>query len=175
MFSSKLAFALFTFIGLGAIQGSYGQTPTGAVAAVPAPPGLSFLYSLNCTLGTQIPVGTGPRGTRIVIPIVGGTFQGPKLKGKILNLGADWALSSTDSSGSVNVDTRYQLVTDDDGANIFIQTNGPSKKDGKIHLRITFETGSDKYYWLNSVVAVGILTTGSGWVGIDAWEVLSPA
>lgn len=86
MFFSKLAFALSTFIGLAAIQGSYGQ-PTGAVAAVaavpPAPPGLSFLYSLNCTLGTQIPVGTGPRGTRIVIPIVGGTFQGPKLKGRL--------------------------------------------------------------------------------------------
>ncbi|KAK3348166.1 hypothetical protein B0H65DRAFT_462569 [Neurospora tetraspora] len=137
MFFSKLAFALSTFIGLAAIQGSYGQ-PTGAVAAVaavpPAPPGLSFLYSLNCTLGTQIPVGTGPRGTRIVIPIVGGTFQGPKLKGKILNLGADWALSSTSTSGAestVNVDTRYQLVTDD-GANIFIQTRGmlPSQTRG---------------------------------------------
>ncbi|KAK3951095.1 hypothetical protein QBC32DRAFT_215796 [Pseudoneurospora amorphoporcata] len=170
---SKLVFALST-LAL-AIQGSYAHPISAAPVAVPAPPGLSFLYSLNCTLGTIIPVGTGPRENRIVIPIIGGIFQGPKLKGKILNLGADWALSSTSGAESTtNVDTRYQLVTDD-GANIFIQTNGPAKKDGKVHLRITFETGSTKYFWLNSVVAVGILTTGDGWVGIDVWEVLSPA
>ncbi|KAH7625832.1 hypothetical protein SMAC4_12887 [Sordaria macrospora] len=167
---SKLVFVLST-LAL-AIQGSYAR-PTSP-APTPAPPGLNFLYSLNCTLGTAIPVGTGPRGSRIVIPITGGTFQGPKLKGKILNLGADWALSSTSGAESTtNVDTRYQLVTDD-GANIFIQTNGPAKKDGKIHLRMTFETGSAKYFWLNSVVAVGILTTGNGFVAIDAWEVVSP-
>lgn len=74
---SKLVFVLST-LAL-AIQGSYAR-PTSP-APTPAPPGLNFLYSLNCTLGTAIPVGTGPRGSRIVIPITGGTFQGPKLKG----------------------------------------------------------------------------------------------
>jgi hypothetical protein len=31
-----------------------------------------------------------------------------------------------------------------------------------------FETGSEKYYWLNNVVAVGVLTAGNG-VTIDGW------
>lgn len=48
----------------------------------PAAPGLTFLYSLNCTLGAPIPVGKGPHGTRLVIPIVGGSFSGPRLSGR---------------------------------------------------------------------------------------------
>lgn len=75
---SKLAFTLFTLMSL-AIQGSYAQPISSA--ANPTSPGLNFLYSLNCTLGTAINVGTGPRGSRVVIPITGGTFSGPKLKG----------------------------------------------------------------------------------------------
>jgi hypothetical protein len=39
------------------------------------------LYSLNCTLGPSIAVGSGPHGTRTVIPITGGTFSGPRLSG----------------------------------------------------------------------------------------------
>ena len=50
-------------------------------AAKPAPPGLTYLYSLNCTLAASLPVGAGPHGTRTVIPIVGGTFSGPRMSG----------------------------------------------------------------------------------------------
>jgi hypothetical protein len=52
-----------------------------ACTKTPAAPGLTYLYSLNCTLGPAIEVGAGPHGTRVVIPIVGGTFSGPKLSG----------------------------------------------------------------------------------------------
>jgi hypothetical protein len=48
---------------------------------IPAAPGLTYLYSLNCTLGPSIQVGGGPHGTRVVIPIIGGTFSGPQLSG----------------------------------------------------------------------------------------------
>jgi hypothetical protein len=47
----------------------------------PAAPSLTYLYSLNCTLGASLDVGGGPHGSRVVIPITGGTFSGPKLKG----------------------------------------------------------------------------------------------
>ncbi|KAI1334454.1 hypothetical protein F5Y15DRAFT_289832 [Xylariaceae sp. FL0016] len=140
--------------------------------ADPTPPGLTYLYTVNATLGTSIDVGTGPEGQRTVIPITGGTFSGPKLSGIVLNLGADWAL--TDQYGTSHPDTRYQLQTDD-GANIFIRTNGPAQADGHIHLRTTFETGHEDYYWLNNVVAVGILTSGTGYVVIDTWQLVSPA
>ncbi|KAK3901800.1 hypothetical protein C8A05DRAFT_44626 [Staphylotrichum tortipilum] len=144
---------------------------TACAGATPSPPGLSFLYSLNCTLSASIPVGAGPHGTRVVIPITGGTFSGPKLKGKVLNLGADWGL--VDKDGVFSADTRYQLQTDD-GADIFIRTSGPAQADGHLHLRIVFETGNANYYWLNNIVAVGILTSGDGYVLIDAWQLESP-
>ncbi|EAQ92020.1 hypothetical protein CHGG_00255 [Chaetomium globosum CBS 148.51] len=109
-----------------------------ASAATPAAPGLTYLYSLNCTLGQALPVGAGPHGTRTVIPITGGTFSGPRLSGKVLNLGADWGL--IDKDGTFSADTRYHLQTDDN-AHIFIRTAGPAQASGKIHLRMEFETG----------------------------------
>jgi len=40
---------------------------------------------------------------------------------------------------------------------------------------MTFETGNEKYYWLNNIVAVGILQPGNGYVVIDGWQLGSPA
>lgn len=158
--------------------------------ATPPVPGYEFLYSLNCTLAPSFSVGDGPRGPRTVIPITGGTFEGPKIKGKlssivvgkcqsndepfpgtVLNLGADWLW--TDSRNRAHPDTRYGLRTDD-GANIYIQTFGSAQDDGLIHLHGVFETGSDKYWWLNDIVAVGILKAGASSVKIDMWYVKSP-
>lgn len=92
----------------------------------------------------------------------------PLNTGKVLDIGADWGW--TDPYGTFHPDTRYQLQTDD-GANIFIRTNGPAQKDGTIHLHCLFETGHKDYYWLNNVVAVGILRSGEGYVVIDTWQV----
>lgn len=91
--------------------------------------------------------------------------------GKVLDLGADWGL--VDNDGTFSADTRYQLETDD-GAHIFIRTSGPAQPDGRVHLRMVFETGSAKYYWLNNIVAVGILRPGTGHVMIDAWQLETP-
>lgn len=93
--------------------------------------------------------------------------------GNVSNLGADWGISDN-NTGIFSADTRYNLVTDD-GANIFIQTSGPKQPDGHLHLREIFETGHPDYYWLNEIVAVGILTSGDGWVSIDSWQLESPA
>jgi hypothetical protein len=224
-----------------------------ARSATPKAPTLTYLYSLNCTLAPAIPIGDGPRGNRVAIPITGGTFNGPRLNGiirsiffvfyhrlagisylsctplpdlpqtlldtlnarlpkvcirrraydfcyqisyiphtstfyssalfettspiafllctnshsgTILNLGADWGLTS--SRGTFSADTRYNLRTSD-GANIFIQTTGPAQPNGKIYLREIFETGDERYYWLNDIIGVGVLTAGNGWVAIESW------
>ena len=87
---------LSSTVGLGPPQ-IFGQTSTmkgfiafllgisasaaSCAAATPAAPGLTFLYSLNCTLAAPLPVGAGPHGTRMVIPITGGTFSGPRMSG----------------------------------------------------------------------------------------------
>jgi hypothetical protein len=89
--------------------------------------------------------------------------------GKVLNLGADWLL--VDSRGNSRPDTRYNIQTDD-GTYIYVQTEGPTLKDGRILLRGKFETNTNgTYAWLNDVVGVGVLTAKTNQVLIDMWEV----
>ena len=52
----------------------------------PKAPGLSYLYTVNITGGPVTVIGPGPRGTRLVVPIIGGTFSGPKLNGTLFPL-----------------------------------------------------------------------------------------
>ncbi|GLB22659.1 hypothetical protein AtubIFM61612_003235 [Aspergillus tubingensis] len=92
---------------------------------------------------------------------------------KILDVGADWGLVDP-QTGIFSADTRYNFRTDD-GENIFLQTSGPKSPSGQLHLRLVFETGSRKYYWLNNVVAIGILTNvaetaNTSLLRIDAWN-----
>ena len=42
---------------------------------------------------STVPIGPSSFGLRIVAPIVGGTVQGPKIKGKLLPVGGDWSSS----------------------------------------------------------------------------------
>lgn len=84
------------------------------------------------------------------LSLSGATRTDKPCVGKIENVGADWGL--TDPRTNIfSADTRYNLRTDD-GADIFIQTAGPKAPDGHLHLRLIFETGSPKYYWLNNVL-----------------------
>lgn len=76
-----------------------------------------------------------------------------------------------DAHGNSRPDTRYNLQTDD-GAIIYVQTNGPTLKDGRILLSGKFETDSNgTYSWMNDVVAVGVLNVnGTNQVLIDMWQ-----
>lgn len=69
-----------------------------------------------------------------------------------MNVGADWGRVDP-RTNIFSADTRYNLRTDD-GADIFIRTSGPQVPDGHLHLRLVFETGSPKYYWLNNIVGM---------------------
>jgi hypothetical protein len=95
--------------------------------------------------------------------------------GEILNLGADWGLTDP-QTGIFSADTRYNLRTHD-GANILLQTSGPAQPEGGLQLRVLFETGDKDYYWLNNVVAVGLLSNVEGGgedsflLRIDVWHV----
>jgi len=48
---------------------------------------------------------TSGQGKRRIIPITGGHFEGPRLKGTILDNGADWQVVNPD--GVAIIDTRY--------------------------------------------------------------------
>ncbi|KAF9891048.1 hypothetical protein FE257_004983 [Aspergillus nanangensis] len=147
-----------------------------AIATSPPSPALTFLYTAYVECDGNLMRSEGPYGTRMTIPIVGGNFTGPHLSGTILNVGADWGVVDPQTK-IFSADTRYNLRTND-GEGIFIRTSGPTSPSGPLHLRLIFETGSRKYYWLNHIIAIGTLTpvkltaTGST-LRIDAWNMAS--
>ncbi|SPQ24998.1 f2427f4d-c243-4748-9e87-088afa891fec [Thermothielavioides terrestris] len=141
----------------------------------PKAPGLSHLYTVNITGGDAVPVGPGPRGTRLVVPILGGNFAGPKLKGTVLPIGADWALTDANGvNGSLTANVRQTFKTDD-GAFIQVFETGEVQPDGSAFVRLAYETGSEAYYWLNTVVAIGIIhNVDTNHLTIDTWQMTAP-
>src|SRR5581483_752121 len=66
-------------------------------------------------------IGAGPRGTRVTFPITGGSFEGERLRGKVLPGGDDWTVKRMD--GVIELDLRITLEADD-GALIHMTFEG---------------------------------------------------
>ena len=99
-------------------------------------------------------------GTRLIVPVTGGTFTGPKLKGTALPGGSDAILRRADGASILSV--RATLKTDDEQL-IFMTYDGimytpPGGKPTDLYFRTTpkFETASQKYEWITRIVAVGV-------------------
>lgn len=79
---------------------------------MPEPPVLEFAFEVRADVADPIVVGELPDGrTRRIIEILGGSFEGPALKGRLLPGGADWQLIRRED-GFTEVDARYTLETD---------------------------------------------------------------
>ena len=99
-------------------------------------------------------VGSTPRGRLFIFPILGGSFEGDRLRGKVLAGGGDWATATAD--GVFELDLRATLEADD-GALIYLTFTGV-RDDGRQYLRTLprFETAAPQYDFLNRLLAVGI-------------------
>src|SRR5438093_6967293 len=73
---------------------------------------VEFLFHLALTLGERHVLKDGPQGSRVVVRVTGGSFEGPRLKGTVLEPGGDWV--SARSDGTFKLDVRLMLRTDDD-------------------------------------------------------------
>jgi len=148
-----------------------------------------FLCHMEATLAPTIDVGSGALGPRMIANVTGGTMEGPRLSGKVLPSGADWFLPKFED-GLVNLDVRALLETDD-GAHIYTQYTGriafaperaaellAQEKRGDVdpdtyYFRTAplFETGSEKYHWLNRIQCVGVGEIIPGGVAYDIFEI----
>lgn len=125
-------------------------------------PTLEHVLTVHASIEAPIQMGKTPQGQRRVIPISGGTFEGPGLKGTIMPGGEDWQVVRED--GVTELDARYWLRTDD-GAIIRVHNQvvlAPPVQgaaDAKQYLRssVRFEAPIGKYDWLNKAVFVGTL------------------
>jgi hypothetical protein len=129
-------------------------------AAEPANPTTVLAFEEIVTLGPVINVGKTPRGTRIIIPITGGTFKGPRIAGTIIPGGWDWQLGRAD--GCTEVEADYMLRTHD-GVVINIRNEGTlcppeaGQPSTPARTQPRFEAPIGKYDWLNRGSFVGTL------------------
>ena len=130
---------------------------------------LKEFFRATVKLDPSIDIGPVPTGIRRVIPIIGGTFEGERIKGEILPVGADWNLIQPNDI--MYVSARYMLKTDDgvvisilnegwahidDGVMAKIMANqlAPDDEGWYVFLHPRFEAPAGKYQWLNERVFV---------------------
>ena len=142
-------------------------------------PGLEFALQLKVTLGETYSIANTQHGRRTVIPITGGTFEGPLLKGTIINGGADYQLANAD--GRTEIEAIYS-IKNDDGVYIHVRNRGiiasGKDADGKpsFYFRAApqFEAPADsKYGWLNNALFVCAPEFSQQFQGIvlNVWKV----
>lgn len=136
--------------------GQAAQGSTAPPAPLPPPEALKSELLMDLILETGGP-GGGAVGARQIVPVIGGTFNGPKLRGTVLPPGADWLVRVNDTLRVLDV--RTLLLTDDD-QRIYLNYRGvlytPPGQPRYQRVLMMFETGSEKYAWLHQVVAVGV-------------------
>ncbi len=119
-------------------------------------PQTEFVYEAIVDIAPGMNLGVGPLGQRGFVPITGGTFEGPGIKGTVMAGGADRQLVRAD--GYRQLDALYELRTDD-GAVITVRNQVLSPPEGAQTrfsvLQIT--APEEKYGWLNRSVHVGTL------------------
>lgn len=154
-----LAAATMSRTSAAAEPSSAAATPTSARIPVVLPR-TEFVYESIVDLSPSLPLGASPFGERFMVPIVGGSFEGPGLRGTVMAGGADRQLLRRD--GAKNLDAVYELRTDD-GVVISVRNSVLSRtpKDAPRYvfstLQITAPEG--RYGWLNDFVYVGTLNS----------------
>lgn len=133
-----------------------------------------FLFAMKADLEPPLNVGVTPHGTRMIFIVTGGTVEGPKIKGKVLPGGGDWFQLRSDGVGELDVKAAFET---DDGHLIYVHYSGivnSQTEDGSTYFRTTprFETASEKYGWLNNLIAVGVGTAGENQVSYDVYAIL---
>ena len=122
-------------------------------------PKVEFLYEAWVDCAPLRSLGQGPLGERRMVPILGGHFAGPRLKGVVLAGGADRQLIRPDGVHLLNA--VYEMQTDDDAVlsvsnRVTIDRRDASAPYARSSVEITAPQGP--YGWLNDRVFVGTLT-----------------
>lgn len=131
----------------------------------------THLFTLTLKVGKIDALGKTPFGERRIAAVAGGVFEGPRLKGTVVEQGgSDWLLIRPD--GVTQLDVRLVLKTDDGhliGMTYKGYRHGPAAVMDRLnrgevvdaseyYFRTApfFETSSEKYAWLNRIVAVAL-------------------
>ena len=149
-------------------------------------PRFDFLMSLAVDVGDVVSMGAAPLGERRVIGILGGTFEGPRMRGEVLPGGADWQIARTD--GVLDLDARYALK-EQAGGIIRVVSQGYRHGSPEVLAALArgedvdpatyffrtimrFETGAPYLEWLNKTIAVATAERKARKVLLSAYTLL---
>ncbi len=146
----------------------------------------AFLFTVRIAVSRLHDIGETPFGTRHIDLLGAGSFEGPRLRGKVHPGGMDEKIFRAD--GAMNPNVRLVLETDD-GALIYMHYTGIRHGTPQVMRRIAeggdvdpadyylrntpyFETAAEKYDWLNRIVAVGVGRRMPDHAAYDVFEIL---
>lgn len=144
-----------------------------------------FRISIDVAGGMQ-ELGKTGKGTRRIIPITGGCFEGPNIKGSVVAGGYDWQLLRPD--GVIEIDARY-LIQTAEGDLITVINTGLRHGSAEVMQRLAkgeevdpseyyfrsvpvFETANSKYAWLTKSIFIANGIRKPKEVLIDVWRVV---
>jgi hypothetical protein len=150
------------------------------------PPRFEFLMSLAVDVGDVVSMGPGPLGERRVVGILGGTFEGPGMRGEVMPGGADWQIVRAD--GVLDLDARYTL-NEQGGGVIRVVSQGYRHGSPEVLAALArgeevdpatyffrtimrFETGAPDLEWLNKTIAVATAERKARQVLLSAYKLL---
>lgn len=150
-------------------------------------PELEFCFRISVDVnGGMQELGVTGKGIRRIIPITGGSFEGPNISGTVVPGGYDWQLVRTD--GVVEIEARYLLKTRD-GSLITVVNTGLRHGPVEVMQRLAsgaevdpseyyfrsipiFEIAAPEYDWMVKSVFIATGTRKPKEVLIDVWRVL---
>ena len=169
----KILLSMIAFVALSLSASAQVSEPQNT-------PQLEFALQLKVTLGEAYSCGDTQHGQRTIIPITGGTFEGPNIKGTIINGGADYQLGNK-ALNRTELEAIYCIKTDD-GVNIHVRNRGiiANGKDENGNPTFYFKAApqfeapvDSKYAWLNNAIFVCQPDFSGGFKGIvlNVWKV----
>jgi len=152
------------------------------------PPQLAFVMQVQVEVAAPLELGEIHGSHQRVVPITGGTFQGPRLRGQVLNTGADWQITRSDDVAVL--DARY-LLQPERGQLIAVHNRGIRHGAPDLATRIAageyvhpseyyfmttpvFETAAPELQWLTRSIFIGRGERERSRVLLNIWRLEHP-
>lgn len=152
----------------------------------PAEPQLEFVFEVRARVDPPLELGEAGGLKRRIVPVGGGTVDGPRLKGEVIPGGADWQAIRAD--GLTQILARY-VIRAEDGTMISVENKGVRRAAPETMRKLlagervdpslvyfraapTFEVGPGPHAWLTENLFVSAGKRAPDGVEIRIYRVL---